>query len=95
MSDPAPGVSRRGPADDKLSSGAVLRTLLGKWANHVDLKAPGRRPPGEPRQPGKVRQHASRRAVTGAVAQGEGEARAPRTAAQLLDWDTDHGGPAL
>ena len=56
-----------------------------KLENQVDLKAPVRLPPVEPSQPVKVRQRASRRAVKGAVDQGEVEARAQRTAAQLLD----------
>jgi hypothetical protein len=93
--EPDQGVSLRGPSDDKLLSGDVLRKLLVKLANPVDLKAPVRLPLVEPSQPVKVRQRASRRAGKGAVKQGEVEARAQRTATQLLDWYNDHVGPAL
>ena len=92
---PEQGVSLRGTSDDKLISGDVLRKLLVKLENQMDLKAPVRLPPVEPSQPVKVRQRASRRAVKGAVDQGEVEARAQRTAAQLLDWYNDHVGPSL
>ena len=93
--EPEQGVSLRGTSDDKLISGDVLRKLLVKLENQMDLKAPVRLPPVELSQPVKVRQRASRRAVKGAVDQGEVEARAQRTAAQLLDWYNDHVGPSL
>jgi hypothetical protein len=93
--EPAQGVSLRGTADDKRISGEVWRTLLVQLENHVDLKAPVRVPPVEPRQPVKGRKRASRRAVKGALNAGEAEARAQRAAATLMAWDNDHVGPSL
>ena len=84
--EPAQGFSWRGTSDDKLISGDVLRKLLVKLENHVDLNAPLRLPPFAPSQRVKVRQHASRRAVKGAVDAVEAEARAPRVATKLVDW---------
>jgi hypothetical protein len=57
--EPDQGVSLRGTADDKLISGDVLRKLLVKLENHVDLGVPVCLPPIEPSQPVKVRQRAS------------------------------------
>ena len=89
------GLSLRGTSDDKLISGDVLRKLLVKLENHVDLNAPLRLPPYEPSLSVKVRKRASRRAVKGAVDVAEAEARAQRVAAKLMDWYNDHVGPSL
>lgn len=93
--EPDQGLSLRGTSDDKLISGDVLRKLLVKLENQVDLKAPVRLPPILPSQAIKVRKRASRRAVKGAVDMVEAEARAQRAAAKLMDWYNDHVGPSL
>ena len=74
--EPEQGLALRGTSDDKLLSGDVLRKLLVKLENQVDLDEPVRVPPVEPSQPVKVRQRASRRAVKGTVDAVEAEARA-------------------
>jgi hypothetical protein len=73
----------------------VLRKLLVKLENHVDLNAPLRLPPYEPSLAVKVRKRASRRAVKGDVDAAEAEARAQRVATKLVDWYNDTGGPSL
>jgi hypothetical protein len=93
--EPDQGVSLRGTSDDKLLSGDVLRKLLVKLEDHVDLNTPLRLPPPEPSLSVKVRQRASRRAVKGAVDAAEAEARAQRVAAKLMDWYNDTVGPLL
>jgi len=93
--EPAQGLSLRGTSDDKLLSGDVLRKLLVKLENHVDLDEPVRVPPVAPSQPVKVRQRASRRAVKGAVEAVEAEARAQRVSTKLMDWYNNHVGPSL
>jgi hypothetical protein len=93
--EPEQGLSWRGTADDKLISGDVLRKLLVKLENRVDLREPLRLPLPEPSLSVKVRQRASRRAVKGAVDEVEAEARAQRVAAKLMDWYNDHVGPLL
>lgn len=95
MLEPSQGLARRGTADDKLISGDVLRKLLVKLENHVDLSLPLRLPPVEPNVAVKVRKRASRRAVKGAVDVAEAEARAQRAAAKLIAWYNDHVGPSL
>ena len=93
--EPEQGLSGRGTSDDKLLSGDVLRKLLVKLENHVDLNAPLRLPPYEPSLSVKVRQRTSRRAVKGAVDEVEAEARAQRVAAKLVAWYNDSVGPSL
>src|SRR4249920_831365 len=93
--EPEQGLSLRGTSDDKLISGDVLRKLLVKLENHVDLQEPLHMPPCEPNSPVKVRQRASRRAVKGAIDEGEAEARAQRVSAKLMHWYNDHVGPSL
>jgi hypothetical protein len=93
--EPEQGLSLRGTADDTLSSGDVLRKLLVKLEQHVDLQEPLHVPSCEPSSLVKVRQRASRRAVKGAIDEGEAEARAQRVAAKLMPWDNDHVGPSL
>jgi hypothetical protein len=92
---PAPGLSRRGPADDPRSSGEVLRQLWVPLAPPVDRNAPLRVPPSEPRRSVPGRQRASRRAGKGAVAAAEAEARAQPGATQRGDWENAHVGPSL
>ena len=84
--EPAQGVSLRGTSDDKLISGDVLRKLLVKLENHVDLHEPLHVPPCKPNSPVKVRKRASRRAVKGAFDAGEAEARGQRVSAKLMHW---------
>jgi len=93
--EPEQGLALRGTSDDKLISGDVLRKLLVKLENQVDLNVPLRLPPYTPSLAVKVRKRASRRAVKGAVDGAEAEARAQRVAAQLVAWDNDHVGPSL
>jgi Transposase DDE domain len=93
--EPAQGLSWRGTADDKLISGDVLRKLLVKLENHVDLNVPLRLPPYAPSVAVKVRKRASRRAVKGAFDVAEAEARAQQVAAQLVAWYNDPVGPSL
>jgi len=92
---PEQGLSWRGTSDDKLISGDVLRKLLVKLEQHVDLHEPLHMPPCEPNSPVQVRKRASRRAVKGAVDEDEAEARAQRVSAKLLHWYNDHVGPSL
>jgi hypothetical protein len=87
------GLSLRGTSDDQLISGDVLRKLLVKLENQINLDEPVRLPPVEPSQPVKVRQRASRRAVKGAVNAVEAEARAQRVSSKLIAWSNDHVGP--
>jgi hypothetical protein len=93
--EPSEGLSWRGTSDDKLISGDVLRKLLVKLENHVDLNVPLRLPPYAPSVAVKVRQRASRRAVKGAFDVAEAEARAQRVAAKLVAWYNDYVGPSL
>src|SRR5262245_11019100 len=56
--EPEQGLSWRGTTDDKLISGDVLRKLLVKLENHVDLNQPLHLPPYEPSRAVKVRKRA-------------------------------------
>src|SRR5574341_1046251 len=93
--EPEQGLSLRGTSDDKLISGDVLRKLLVKLENHVDLNVPLRLPPYEPSLSVKVRKRASRRAVKGVFDVAKAEARAQHVATQLVAWYNDHVGPSL
>ena len=93
--EPAHGLSVRGTSDDKLFSGDVVRKLLVKMEQQVDLGTPLSLPPHEPNVSVKVRQRASRRAVKGVFDTVEAEARAQRVAAKLLEWYNAHVGPSL
>src|SRR3989454_2313579 len=93
--EPEQGLSLRGTSDDKLISGDVLRKLLVKLENHVDLNDPLGVPPYEPSLSVKVRKRASRRAVKGDVDAAEAEARAQRVATKLVDWYNATVGPSL
>jgi hypothetical protein len=93
--DPAHGLSLRGPSDDKLLSGDVVRKLLVQMEQQVDLSQPARRPPQEPSVAVNVRERASRRAVKHAVDEAEAEARAHKVAEQLVSWYNQHVGVSM
>ena len=82
----AQGLSVRGTSDDKLFSGDVVRKLLVKMEQEVDLGQPAPTLAKEPSVAVKVRERASRRAVKQAVDEAEAEARALRVADQLVGW---------
>ena len=63
----------------------MLRKLLVKLENYVDLNDPLRVPPYEPSLSVKVRKRASRRAVKGDVDAAKAAARAQRVATKLVD----------
>jgi hypothetical protein len=84
---PERGLSVRGTSDDKLLSGDVVRTLLVPMEQPADRSAPVPRPPQEPSVAVKVRERASRRAVTPAGEAAEAEARGHHVAAPLGRWD--------
>src|SRR5215831_9141710 len=84
--EPERGLSLRGTSDDKLFSGDVVRKLLVKMEQQVDLSQPVLWPPQEPSAAVKVRERASRRAVKHAVDKAEAEARAQKVAEQLVGW---------
>jgi hypothetical protein len=95
-SEPAPGLSWRGTADDTLLSGDVVRKLLGQMEQPADLSPAARLlPPQAPRGAVTVRARASRRAVQQAVDEAEAEARAPWVAAPWVAWYTQHGGVSM
>src|SRR5215813_10923121 len=87
--EPAHGLSLRGPSDDKLFSGDVVRKLLVQMEEQVDLRQvdlrqPASLPPQEPSVAVRVRERASRRAVKQAVDAAEAETRAQQVATQLV-----------
>ena len=84
--EPAQGVSGRGTSDDKLFSGDVVRKLLGKLEQQVDLSQHVPRPPQEPSAVVNVRQRASRRAVKQAVDDAAAACRALQVADQVVAW---------
>lgn len=83
---PEHGLSVRGPSDDKLFSGDVVRKLLVKMEQQADLSQPIPHPAQEPSGAIKVRERASRRAVKQAVDEAEATARALKVADQLVAW---------
>jgi hypothetical protein len=93
--EPAQGVSVRGTSDDKLFSGDVVRKLLVKLEQQVDLSQQVPRPPQEPSAVVKVRQRASRRAVKQAVDEAAAECRALQVAEQLVAWYNQHVGGSM
>ena len=88
-------LSLRGTSDDKLFSGDVVRKLLVKMEQEVDLSQPVLSPAKEPRVAVKVRERASRRAVKQAVDAAEAEARALKVAEQLVGWYNQHVGRSM
>jgi hypothetical protein len=93
--EPAHGLSLRGPSDDKLFSGDVVRKRLGQMAQQADVRQPTPLPPAEPSVAVNVRERASRRAVKHAVNEAEAEARAQQVAAQLVGWDNQPVGVSM
>ena len=93
--EPERGLSLRGTADDKLFSGDVVRKLLVKMEQQVDLSQPVLRPPQEPSAAVKARERASRRAVKHAVDEAEAEARAQKVAEQLVGWYNQQVGVSM
>jgi hypothetical protein len=93
--EPERGLSLRGTSDDKLFSGDVVRKLLVKMEQQVDLSQPVLRPPQEPSAAVKVRERASRRAVKHAVDEAEAEARAQKVAEQLVGWYNQQVGGSM
>jgi Transposase DDE domain len=93
--EPAQGVSVRGTSDDKLFSGDVVRKLLVKLEQQVDLSQQVPRPPQEASAVVKVRKRASRRAVKQAVDEAAAKCRALQVADQLLAWYNQHVGVSM
>jgi len=93
--EPAQGLSVRGTSDDKLFSGDVVRKLLVKLEQQVDLSQQESRPPQAPSAVVKVRQRASRRAVKQAVDEAAAECRALQVAEQLIAWYNPHVGVSM
>jgi hypothetical protein len=93
--EPAHGLSLRGTSDDKLFSGDVVRKLLVKMEQQVDLSQPAPAFPQVPRVAVKVRERASRRAVKRAMDAAEAQIRALKVAEQLLGWYNQHVGVSL
>ena len=85
--EPARGLSVRGPSDDNLLSGDVVRKLLVQMEQQVALSPWARRPPAEPSGAVNVRERASRRAATHPVDAAEAEARAHQVAEPGVAWD--------
>jgi len=92
---PERGLSVRGPSDDKLFSGDVVRKLLVQMEQQADLSQPAQRLPQEPSVAVKVRARASRRAVKQAIDAAEAEARAYQVAEQLVGWYNQHVGVSM
>jgi hypothetical protein len=88
--EPDQGLSVRGTADDKLFSGDVVRKLLVKMEQQVDLSQCSPRPVEVPSVAVKVRERASRRAVKHVVDEAEAEIRALQVAEQLVQWYNQH-----
>src|SRR5437763_7177474 len=93
--EPDQGLSVRGTADDKLFSGDVVRKLLVKMEQRVDLSQCSPRPVEVPSVAVKVRERASRRAVKHVVDEAEAAIRALQVADQLVDWYNQHVGVSM
>src|ERR1700730_10296784 len=93
--EPDHGLSVRGTLDNKLFSGDVVRKLLVKMEQQVDLSQVAPRPPQAPSAVVKVRQRASRRAVKQAVDEAEADLRALQVANQLGEWYNQHVGVSM
>jgi len=88
--EPDQGLSVRGTSDDKLFSGDVVRKLLVKMEQQVDLSQCSPRPVEVPSVAVKVRERASRRAVKQVVDEAEAAIRALQVADQLVQWYNQH-----
>ena len=95
VGEPERGLSWRGTSDDKLFSGDVVRKLLVKMEQQVDMSQPVLRPLQEPSAAVKVRERASRRAVKHAVDEAEAEVRAQKVAEQLGGWYNQQVGGSM
>jgi hypothetical protein len=84
VGEPEQGLSVRGTSDDQLFSGDVVRKLLVKMEQEVDLSQPAPTLAKESSGAVKVRERASRRAVKQAVNAAEAEGRALQVAAPLI-----------
>jgi hypothetical protein len=93
--EPERGLSLRGTSDDKLFSGDVVRKLLVKMEQQVDLSQPVLWLPQEPSAAVKVRERASRRAVKHVVDEAEAAARAQKVAEQLVGWYNQQVGVSM
>ena len=93
--EPEQGLSVRGTSDDKLFSGDVVRKLLVKMEQEVDLSQPAPTFAKAPSGAVKVRERASRRALKQAVDAAEAEARALRVADQLAGWYNQQVGVSM
>jgi DDE family transposase len=90
------GLSSRGTSDDSLVSGDVIRKLLVKMEQEVEITAPL----SQYTQPSntsavKVRERASRRAVKHALDEAEAQARGYEIGVQLVTWYNAHVGLSL
>ena len=92
--EPPQGVSVRGTAEDQRFRGDVVRQLLGKREEHVDVRQPVAGPDPEPSVAVTVRQRASRRAVQQRLDAAEVDIRARQGAAHLVRWSNQHVGPS-
>jgi hypothetical protein len=88
--EPDQGLSVRGTSDDKLFSGDVVRKLLVKMEQQVDLHQCSPRPVEVPSVAVKVRERVSRRAVKHVVDEAEAAIRALQVAEQLVQWYNQH-----
>jgi hypothetical protein len=84
--EPDQGLSVHGTSDDKLFSGEVVRKLLVKMAQPVDLSQCSPRPVEVPSVAVKVRARASRRAVKHVVDEAEAAIGALQGADQWVQW---------
>ena len=93
--EPDQGLSVRGTLDNTLFSGDVVRKLLVKMEQQVDLSQVAPRPPQAPNAVVKVRKRASRRAVKQAVDEAEADLRALQGAKQLVEWYNQYVGGSM
>ena len=93
--EPEHGLSLRGTSDAKRLSGDVVRKLLVKMEQQVDLSQPAPLLAQEPSVAVKVRERVSRRAVKQAVHNAEAEVRALQVAEPLISWDNQYVGGSM
>ena len=90
------GMSRRGTGDEQVVSGDVLRKLLVKMENDVQVTpADLAREEVVDTRRGRVRQRPSRRTAKGQVDLREAQVRGRRVAQDLLQWYNTSVGPSL
>src|SRR5262249_48888307 len=93
--EPERGLSLRGTSDDKLFSGDVVRKLLVKMEQQVDMSQPVLWPPQEPNAAVKVRERAARRAVKHAAVKAQSAARTQNEAAHLVGGNSQRVGGSM